>query len=344
MSDIPLRNRSLRQLALFATVISAVVGAILVVVGIVMLLADTPDTDGVVVLAAGFILGLLAVILQVGISVLLKTEANVNRLHHVALDVYDVVHRLDPLVKMMAENSQISDAVRSITHRESEREALRQAIREEMYGGDWEAANYLINEMERRFGYKQEADTLRQELASVREMTIEEKITEAAGHIENLLTEHRWERARMEIERMIRLFPRHERVLALPAELTRRREVQKQELLVNWKQAVERNEIEEGIAILTQIDQYLTREEAQNLQESARGVFKARLLNLGVQFSLAVSEHRWRDALEVGLQIRAEFPNSRMAQEVTARLETLRLRAGFKTDAEITQRRPAATG
>jgi hypothetical protein len=256
----------------------------------------------------------------------------------VLLDVHELLQRMAPQVRTIADNSQISDAVRSITHRESEREALRQAIREEMYGGDWEAANYLVSEMERRFGYKQEAETLRQELASARVMTIEEKINKAASHIDKILAEHRWDRARVEIERLMKLFPRHERVLALPKELARRREAQKQALLVRWKQAVERNEIDEGIVILTELDQYLTREEAQNLQDSARDVFKARLLNLGVQFGLAVSEHRWRDALEVGLRIRQEFPNSRMAQEVSERLEVLRIRAGFKTDAEITMR------
>jgi hypothetical protein len=71
-------------------------------------------------------------------------------------------------------------------------------------------------------------------------------------------------------------------------------------------------------------------------------VFKTRLVNLGVQFGLAVSEARWRDALEVGVQIRQEFPNSRMAHEVAAKLETLRMRAGFGVDADLViQRREA---
>jgi len=127
-------------------------------------------------------------------------------------------------------------------------------------------------------------------------------------------------------------------VAELPKELNRRREARKQELLARWKQAVDRNEIDEGIVILTELDPYLAGEEARALQESARGVFKARLLNMGVQFGLAVSESRWRDALEIGLQIRREFPNSRMAQEVAERTEVLRVRAGFVADTDIPQR------
>ena len=50
----------------------------------------------------------------------------------------------------------------------------------------------------------------------------------------------------------------------------------------------------------------LTPAEAQSLRDSARDVFKARLLNLGVQFSLAVQESRWRDALEVGDVVRGD--------------------------------------
>ena len=96
------------------------------------------------------------------------------------------------------------------------------------------------------------------------------------------------------------------------------------------------------MAILTASDPYLSPEEAASLRESARHVFKARQLNLAVQFGLAVSEGRWRDALEVGLLLRQEFPNSRMAREVEEKLDTLRARAGFVTDAEITLRRSPA--
>jgi hypothetical protein len=47
---------------------------------------------------------------------------------------------------------------------------------------------------------------------------------------------------------------------------------------------------------------------------------------------LAVSEQRWRDALEVGLQITDEFPNSRMASEVAEKIDVLRRRAGLVAD------------
>jgi len=339
--ETPLRNRPIRQLSGAVVVGAVMVGLILIAWGAVQLFRPRADLAGVLLLATGLVLIAFSLTLRALVQIALKAEANINRINNNTLDFLDVIHRLEPLVKAIADNSRISDTARSITHREAEREAVRQAIREEMYGGDWEAALYLIDEMERRFGYAQEAKAMRVELAQVREMTIEEKIGEALSHIENLMNEYCWERAGEESERLMKLFPRHEQVVTLPAELNRRRMARKQELIRQWNAAVVRDEIDKGIEILTELDQYLTREEAQSLQDSARHVFKARLLNLGVRFSLAASESRWRDALEIGLHLRQEFPNSRMAQEVADKIDTLRVRAGFTSDAAVVQRRPA---
>ena len=49
--------------------------------------------------------------------------------------------------------------------------------------------------------------------------------------------------------------------------------------------------------------------EAAALEESARGVFRARLHKMGVQFSLFVTEKAWNKALKLGATFRtsAEF-------------------------------------
>jgi hypothetical protein len=339
VSDAPLRNRSTHQFSFAVAAALVIVGVVCIVGGIYSAAASGQVTYGIVGVLGGIVQILFALLLNAVVAVFLREEANVNRIHQNTLDLVEVAHRLEPLVKAIADNSRISDAARSISHREQEREALRQAIREETFSGDWEAAHYLIDQMERRFGYMQEAKGLRTELNQVRDMTIEDKIKDVLSHIDTLMNENRWDRARQESERLMKLFPRHERVLGLPGELSRRREARKQELLGKWRVCVERNEIDNGIVILTELDQYVTSEEAQALRDSARHVFKARLLNLGVQFSLAVSESRWRDALEAGLQLRQEFPNSRMAQEVAEKLDILRVRAGFVTDAEVIQKR-----
>ncbi len=334
MPETPIRNKSISLTAFFVTVAAVIVGGVLVIVGLV--------PSGVAGKATLIVGGLLLIVVSLMLYALVKlavfTEANINRVHHNTVDLHDAALRMEPLLKVIADNSQLSDAARSITNRDKELEALRHALREEMFQGNWDAAMYLIEQMQTRFGYAREAEALRKELGQIREMTIEEKIGEAVSHIEKLMDERQFERARQESERLAKLFPRHERIMALPAELNRRREARKQELLQTWNQAVQREEVDRGIQILTELDPFLTKEEAQNLQDSARHVFKARLLTLGVSFGLAVSEGRWRDALEVGLSIRQEFPNSRMAQEVGEKLETLRVRAGFAAGAEVIQR------
>jgi hypothetical protein len=342
VSDILIRHQSVRRSSFIVMLVGLIIGLSAVAAGI-YLLVEMSDARGTFAVVGGLMLAIFPVLVHMLVLLVIKAESNINRVHHDLLDLLDVAGRFSPLVRSIAENSAYSDAARSIAHREHEREALRQAIRDEMYGGDWEAAFYLIDQMEKRFGYQQEAKTLRAEIAQAREMTIEEKINEAVTHIEKMMDGFEWDRARQESERLMKLFPRHERVQKLPTELARRREARKQALLLKWSTAVERSEIDEGITVLTELDQYLSPEEAQGLRDSARHVFKARLLNLGVRFSLAASEARWRDALEIGLQLRQEFPNSRMAQEVAEKIDILRVRAGFGKDAEVVQRRSATT-
>ena len=49
--------------------------------------------------------------------------------------------------------------------------------------------------------------------------------------------------------------------------------------------------------------------------------------NLGAQFRLAVQDRQWERAAEIGDRIIDEFPNTRMASEVRAMIDTIRERA-----------------
>jgi outer membrane protein assembly factor BamD (BamD/ComL family) len=68
------------------------------------------------------------------------------------------------------------------------------------------------------------------------------------------------------------------------------------------------------------------------MEESARGVFRAKLHNLGVQFAICVTDQRWAEAIEVGEQIISEYPNTRMASEVRSKMDQLRARAGIHSE------------
>ena len=97
----------------------------------------------------------------------------------------------------------------------------------------------------------------------------------------------------------------------------------KRDLLAAYGEAVRNGDIDRSIELLRDLDKYLTPQEGAAMEESARGVFRAKLHNLGVQFSIRVTEEQWREAVQIGRQIVEEYPNSRMAQEVRMKMETL---------------------
>ena len=49
--------------------------------------------------------------------------------------------------------------------------------------------------------------------------------------------------------------------------------------------------------------------------------------SLSARFKMAISDHRWRDANEFGEELIRQFPNTKMALEVTDMLETIQVRA-----------------
>jgi hypothetical protein len=78
---------------------------------------------------------------------------------------------------------------------------------------------------------------------------------------------------------------------------------------------------------LRELDRYLDKGEAGRLSEYAEAVVAKHRENLSVQFKIAVNDHRWADAARVGDAIMAEFPNTKMAEEVRSMIDVLRTRA-----------------
>lgn len=256
-----------------------------------------------------------------------KHESNAYRSYDVLMDIHKSMEDQRRQLIEMGENIQLSDAARSIAHREREQAVLRQAINEDIIREDWEAAYYLVDQLERRFGYKLEAEQLRAQIDMSRTSLMDRKIDESIDLIKKSMDALQWSQARRRIEQLVKQHPDHPRARELPGELESRRGEHKRQLLKKWDQAVQRDDVDNGIRILKELDQYLTPSEAESLKEAARDVFRAKLHNLGVQLHLAVTEGQWERALQIGEQIISEFPNSRMANEVRGKHEALRTRA-----------------
>jgi len=225
------------------------------------------------------------------------------------------------------ENLLLSDAIKSIAFRQKDRSVLEQAIREDLNMEHWDSAAWLIDELERRFGGKQEAQKLREEMTRSQNSTLMEKQQTAIKELESLWMIHHYREAQQWEEDLLKRYPNNETIKAVQGETERKRLKHKKELLEQLDKASQENDLDRGVEILKLLDNYLTPTEAAALEESARDVFRARLHNMGVQFSLYVTEKTWDKALQIGKQIIKEYPNSRMAQEVREKIHALESRA-----------------
>ncbi len=338
MFSRPIRFSRLRLLASVVTVLTIVGGMVLVVLGI----ARISDPQGVWLIAAGAALAFLFVFAMSLVLLLIKVESNTARQYSELRDMQETLADHSHRLAEITENVRISDVAKHITHREEEGNALRKAIYDEVRREEWDVAFHLIEQMKTQFGYHEEAARIEEEVVTARTDTMRTKMAEASARIEGLLGAHEWAQAEREIERLHNALPDERRVARLAEELKQRRQQRKEELLTAWNEALRRNDLDGGINILKELDAHLTREEARELEDSARNLFKEKLAQLGVQFKFAVGEQRWLDALEIGVQITEEFPNSRMAKEVQEHLTVLRQRAGLPLTAEVTAGHQAA--
>ena len=324
----------------------AIISVLTMGIGLVLFVLGWMPTharEQVWLLAGGGISILLGWALLNGSMVLLKIESNTFRFYNQLLDMHELTKTQSELLLKLVHNTALSDVAKSLANREQECEALREAILADVRGERWEVALSLVDSMEKNFGNAEEAQSLRKEIGEARVEALRKRFSEAAEFVERQLDACEWEMALHEIERMHHALPDEPRVAKLRALYDTKRSARKAELLKEWTTMVEHNNVDGAIKILKELDAYLTREEARSLENSARGVFKAKLLQLGMQFQFAVNEQRWRDALETGVQIMDEFPSSRMSQEVSEAMDGLRMRAGLHGDVEITvsnQNRP----
>ncbi|QOV91671.1 hypothetical protein [Humisphaera borealis] len=240
------------------------------------------------------------------------------------------------LLSRISEQQLISDRAKSVAFREKDRDAIRRAIQEDINRGDFDAALRLSDEFESAFGYRAEAAKFRDEVRGRRQDQVRRQIQEVVEVIDRHTRSEQWNGALREAERLMSMFPDNDQVRGLPLEIDRRRQEYKKRLLESWQEAVARHDTDGSIEILRQLDAYLTPAEASGMEESVRQVFKERRDQLAKLFGDAVRDHKWPEAIRAGETIIAEFPESRMAQEVREKMPVLRQQAnGVSTAAAV---------
>lgn len=319
------RFRALQRVATLALSIDVLMALVAGAAGVGALWRGDATLAAICLIGAvvGLVLGVLG---YFQLLIVRKFESSTFRLYDAILDSNEVLRQQAATIRAVADNTAMSDFARRVVHREKDHEFLRDSIHGAIIREDYQAALHLIESLDRELGYAEEARSFRAEVERARAATLEERIEAAVNRFDQLCAARKWEQARREAARLVTQFPGSERIAALPAEVDLRRQQFKRSLLREYDQAARRNDVERATQLLVELDLYLAPNEAAALKDSARGVFRAKLMQMGVQFSLAVTDKQYQGAIEIGQQIMKEFPNSRYAHEIADMLPHLRKR------------------
>ena len=290
--------------------------------GIALVVAANPTNQSSAILTSLVILALapVAILLAAVVSRTLGAGSTAARLD-----------RITQAVENFSQEQGLSEGAKRVIHRRQERELLRRAIEQDILAQDWDAAMVLVKELAERFGYRADAEEFRSRIERVRAQNLDRQVVDSLAQLDEFIRARQWPDAYAEAARIERLFPDSHRIDNLRMRVDEARRKYRKELERRFLFSAEHQRIDEAMELLKELDQYLTRPEAEQFQEVARGVISKSRENLGVRFKILVQDHQWSDAIGVGQQIIDEFPNTRMATEVRDLLPELRNRAAGKT-------------
>ncbi|MEO0964362.1 MAG: hypothetical protein AAFY08_04510 [Planctomycetota bacterium] len=235
-------------------------------------------------------------------------------------DMSRVIDALERINKRLL----LSDTAKRIAYRQEDLDVLRKTIVDDIAKHRFDAALALIAELSQTYGFIEEAESFRDQIAGARAAEQEAKVSQAIARLEDILARHDFERASAEVAKLRRLYPDSERVLQQERRVQQAREQYKHDIERQFLEAKDRGDTEKAMELMKLLDKYLTPQEAEPFREIARDVIGKQRENLGMQFKFAVQDKEWLRSVRIGEQIIREFPNTRMAQEVRERLDKLR--------------------
>ena len=294
--------------------------------------------DGSVELLAAGWLALVTVLAAAAVAVAVGRAARLDRRLTTLADA--VGHLRGDLgavsgsLRKIDEHTLISERAKRVAYRDRDRDAVRQAIHEDLLAGDFASARLLADEFERAFGYAQEAERFREEIRRHVDQTRSRELDDAAVKLDRLCDQERWAEANAEADKLISKFGGDMRVRLLRTRIEEKRQQRKVSLVQKFHDARGRQDADAAADLLKQLDTYLTPDEGQQLEKDAREVFRVRLLQLKDRFTEAMHGHDYAEALRVGSIIRSDFPNSQMAKEVALHEKRLRDAAGLAPEEE----------
>jgi len=262
----------------------------------------------------------LVAMLATVFGILSVIRENNKKLEKIAADV----EKSREVLLQINQSSRLSETAKAIASRDADHQSLREAVFDRLQQKDFATAGEIIDEIAHSTGYQELANQLRAEADKYRDATDTERVNQVIANIEKLFESFQWAKASAQIEKLIAVSPESEKAKAMRQKLLDKKQERKKVILNAWDDAVKRQATDRSLEILKELDMYLTPNEGLALQEAARDVFRNKLHNLGVQFSLAVSSKQWDKALKTGEQIMRDFPNSRMSEEIREKWDILK--------------------
>ena len=272
-------------------------------------------------LAAALVL-LIAVITTLSkvLKILGTLTENGTKLEKIA----EALEKNRAVLTQINQNTRLGEKAKAITSRDADQQSLRETVFDKLQQLDFDATYEIIDEIANSTAYQELAKQLRTQADKYRDATDQERLNQVIAHIEKLFENYQWAKASILIERLIKAHPKSEKVKAMRQTLLDKKQERKKVLLNAWDDAVKRQATDRSLEILRELDMYLTPNEGLALQEAAGDVFRNKLHNLGVRFSMAVSGKQWDAALQTGREIIRDFPNSKMAGEIREKMDILK--------------------
>ena len=311
---------------------TVIICAVLAVVVLLVVFTDVfREPQAAAAASPGFLWGLGSIIILITLVAMLAAVfrmLNVIRENDKKLEkIVEDVEKSREVLLQINQSTRLSETAKAIASRDTDRQSLREAVFDKLQQKDFTAADEIIDEIAHSAGYQELANQLRVEADKYRRATDAERVNQVIANIEKLFESFQWAKASAQIEKLIEVFPDSEQAKAMRQKLLDKKEERKKVLLNTWDNAVKCQATDRSLEILQELDMYLTPNEGLALQEAARDVFRNKLHNLGVQFSLAVSSKEWDKALSTGEQIMRDFPNSRMSEEIREKWDILKQKA-----------------
>lgn len=307
--------------------IAALVAGAVAVIGW-LISATMPQASSFLLLFARYLMMAAAVAAVFGLLTLASQFTRFAQYNGEKLDnLTELLTRQNTMLMEIRQGARLSEAAKEILFSEAEQMELGEAALNKLHQHDFEGAEAMIAAIGQHPKYRELASRLKKMAEKYRAATEDGRVNQIIAHIEELMDKYLWPQAAVQIDNLIKTFPYSEKAKQMPKRLQERKDQHKRELLAEWDLAVRNKETDRSLEILKELDLYLTPAEALALKESAATVFRTKLHNLGMEFSVAVTEKNWKKALETGKQIIEKFPNSRMAAEIRSKFDILQERA-----------------